>query len=83
MPDEDSTPAERYADLDPSVREMLEEMRPEEVAFLVKLIRTGMSFGSVGRFAVYVCAAIAGAVIGVPALIDALSRIATWLHLAK
>lgn len=80
---DDPQSAERYADLDPAVRRMLEELRPDEVVFLQRLIRTVSAFGTVGRALFIVGAAAVGIVIGIPALIDALSRIATWLHLAK
>lgn len=80
---DDPQNAERYVDLDPAVRKMLEELRPDEVVFLQRLIRTMSAFGTVGRALFIVGAAAIGIVIGIPALIDALARIANWLHLAK
>jgi fucose permease len=50
---------------------LLEELRPDEVAFLQKLIRVMISFGIVGG-------AIIGLVIGLPLLIDTLMRIWSW-----
>lgn len=74
----DGPEAERYGDLPAETREMLESLTPEEVAFLQRLIRTIMSFGTVGRLLAYVVGAILGAVIGLPMLIDALARIWGW-----
>jgi len=80
MTDTDQGPkVERYGDLSPETREMLEGLTKEEVAFLQRLIRTIMSFGTVGRFLAYVIGALLGAVIGLPMLIDALARIWTWI----
>ncbi|MCX5495348.1 hypothetical protein OSH11_11570 [Kaistia dalseonensis] len=72
-------PAETYADLPEETRRMLEDLRPDEVEFLQKLIRMIMSFGSVGKFLALVGGAIIGLVIGLPMLIDALMRIWSWI----
>lgn len=82
LPDDQETPAERYADLDPSVREMLESLRPEEVQLLQKMIRTASSFGVVGRVIVYAGGALFALIVLIPGLVDAIARIAGWLHLA-
>lgn len=70
--------AERYGDLPEETRRMLEELRPDEVAFLQKLIRVMIGFGTVGKFLGLVGGAIIGLVIGLPLLIDALMRIWSW-----
>lgn len=82
LPDDQESPAERYADLDPSVRTMLESLRPEEVQLLQKMIRTASSFGVVGRIIVYAGGALFASIVLVPGLVDAIGRIASWLHLA-
>lgn len=70
--------AERYGDLPRETRQMLEGLRPDEIAFLQKLIRLTMSFGTAGRAIAYIGGAILGLVIGLPMLIDAIVRIVHW-----
>lgn len=70
--------AERYGDLPEDTRRMLESLRPEEVAFLQRLIRVMISFGTVGKFLGLVGGAVIGLVIGFPLLIDTLMRIWSW-----
>lgn len=70
--------AERYGDLPEETRRMLEELRPDEVAFLQKLIRVMISFGTVGKFLGLVGGAAVGLVLGLPLLIDTLMRIWSW-----
>jgi hypothetical protein len=77
LPDEEPL-AERYGDLREETRRMLEDLQPDEVAFLQKLIRVMISFGTVGKFLGIVGGAIIGLVIGLPLLIDALMRIWSW-----
>jgi hypothetical protein len=71
-------PVERFSDLPAETRRMLESLRPDEVAFLQRMIRTMSAFGTVGKFVAIVAGALIGLLIGVPAVIDALMRIASW-----
>ncbi len=79
MQPEHEPAAQRYGDLPEETRRMLEGLRPDEVAFLQKLIRMVMSFGTAGRAFAYVAGAILGLVIGLPMLIEALMKIWNWL----
>lgn len=75
---DDEPEAERYGDLPKETRKMLEGLRPDEIAFLQKLIRLTMSFGTAGRAVAYIGGAILGLTVGLPMLIDAIARIISW-----